>query len=94
MHGLKGVLVELLRSRMTNEMLGSLLNISLNDPDTNSSKCDSLVQKPTTKSRSSKQYKLSKGKSTTGQSEAGNTSEPAVECPNVSIQTDMQWWLT
>ena len=26
-------------------MLGSLLNISLNGPDTNSSKCDGLLQK-------------------------------------------------
>ena len=76
-------------SRMTNEMLGSLLNISLNGRDTNSSGCDSLVQKTTAKWLSSKRYKLSKGKSTTGRSEAGKTSGPAVECTNVSTQTDM-----
>ena len=73
------------RSRMTNEMLGSLLNISLNGPDTNSSECDSLEQKITAKWLSSKRYKLSKRKSTTGRSEAGKTSEPAVECMNVAI---------
>ena len=55
---------------MTNEILGSLLNISLNGPDTNSSGCDSLVQKTTAKWLSSKRYKLSKGKSTTERSEA------------------------
>lgn len=70
-------------------MLESLLNISLNGPDTNSSKCDSLLQKITAKWLSSKRYKLSKGKSTTGQSEAGKTSEPAVKCTNVSTQTDV-----
>lgn len=32
---------------------------------------------------------MSKGKSTTGQSEAGKTSEPAVKCTNVSTQTDV-----
>lgn len=68
---------------------GSLLNISLNGPDTNSSECDSLVQKPTVKWLSSKRYKLSKGKSTNGRSEAGKTSESAVECTNVSTQTDV-----
>ena len=78
-----------LKSRMTNEMLGSLLNFSFNGPDTKSSECDSLVQKTTAKWLSSKQYKLSKGKSMTGWSEAGKTSEPAVECTNVSTHTDV-----
>ena len=70
-------------------MLGSLLNISLNGPNTNSTECDSILQKTTAKWLSSKCYKLSKGKFTTGQSEAGKTSDPAVECTNVSTQTDV-----
>ena len=70
-------------------MVGSLVNISLNGPDTNSTECDSILQKTTAKWLSSKCYNLSKGKFTTGQSEAGKTSDPAVECTNVSTQTDV-----
>ena len=36
-----------LRSRVTNEMLESLLNISLNGPEANSPDCDALVKKTT-----------------------------------------------
>ena len=74
---------------MTNKMQGSLLNTSLNGPETNSSKCDSLIKKNNAKWLPSKHYKLSKGKSKTAQSEAGKTSEPAVECMNMSTQTHL-----
>lgn len=72
---------------MTNKMLGSLINTSLKGPETSLSECDSLMKKNNAKWLSSKRYKLSKGKSMTAQSEAGKTSEPAVECMNMSTQT-------
>ena len=77
-----------LRSRMTNEMLGSLLNISINGPDTNSQECDKLVKKNTEKWLSGKRYKLAKRKSAT--KEPLKTVEPTLECTNVSTQTDNQ----
>ena len=78
-----------LRSRMTNKMRGSLINTSSNGPETSASECDSLMKKNNAKWLSSKHYKLSKGKSMTAQSEAGKTSEPAVECMNMSTQTHL-----
>lgn len=73
---------------MTNEMLGSLLNISINGPDTNSQECDKLVKKTTEKWLSGKRYKLAKRKSAT--KEPLKTVEPTLECTNVSTQTDIQ----
>lgn len=74
---------------MTNKMRGSLINTSSNGPETSASECDSLMKKKNAKWLSSKRYKLLKGKSMTAQSEAGKTSEPAVECMNMSTQTHL-----
>ena len=65
---------------------------SLNGLETNLLECDSLVQKTTAKWLSSKQYKLSKGKSMAGQSEVAKTSEPAtVKSASVSTQMDVMF---
>ena len=77
-----------LRSRLTNEMLEALVNISMNGPEANSSECDTLVKKTTEKWLSGKRYKLAKGKSASRESKGKEPAPP--ELTSVSTQTDPQ----
>ena len=65
-----------LRSRLTNEMLEALVNISMNGPEANSSECDTLVKKTTEKWLSGKRYKLAKGKSASRESKGKEPAPP------------------
>ena len=77
-----------LRSRLTNEMLEALVNISMNGPEANSSECDTLVKKTTEKWLSGKRYNLAKGKSASRESKGKEPAPP--ELTSVSTQTDPQ----
>lgn len=76
-----------LRSRMTNDMLEGLLNISINGSEVNSPDCDALIKKTADKCLSAKRYKLAKGKS---KGLPSKTSEALIESAEVSTQTDNQ----
>ncbi|CAH3032976.1 unnamed protein product [Pocillopora meandrina] len=77
-----------LRSRLTNEMLEALVNISMNGPEANSSECDTLVKKTTEKWLPGKRYNLAKGKSASRESKGKEPAPP--ELTSVSTQTDPQ----
>ena len=69
-------------------MLGSLLNISLNGQIQILPNVTVFCKRPLLNS-CQVNVTSCQVKSTTGQSEAGKTSEPAVKCTNVSTQTDV-----